>query len=102
VQAKVLLVAPELVTGLASTVQVAPPSRLRLISTVSAVPRLCVHWMFFEEPVTQLTLVLGAVTVIFGAASVKTTLLTSPLRGRPAGLTRNKAWVVTVGGIGAV
>src|SRR4051812_48238133 len=55
--------------------------------------------MLWLVPITQVTLVLGALPGMDGAARVKTTSLVSPLAGLPAGLTRTSAWAVATAGI---
>jgi hypothetical protein len=49
----------------------APPSRLSSIATDSALPRLWLHETLCVEPIAQMTLVFGAITVQRGAASVE-------------------------------
>src|SRR5262245_7404946 len=95
-------VLPELARLSAMTDQVAPALRLSWILTFSSVPRLCDQVMLLLDPIVQLTLVFGAVTVTVGVASVTRPSLESLSDVSVDQLTRTSPCVVTTDGSGAV
>ena len=65
----------EVVVKVVIGLYVVPPSRLSSMLTTCPVPRLWLNVRLCEDPIDQLTLVFGDVTVTNGLATVKFTLL---------------------------
>jgi hypothetical protein len=85
----------EVVASVVIRLNVVPPSRLTSMFTTCPVPRLWLNVRFREDPIPQVTAVLGDVTVIAAACMVK--LVVVPLTAELAAQTTRMRAVVDAG-----